>query len=196
MAAKKQTHKENKTPTKSPETRGAAVLSPPGPGRQVAFYQLLVAARGQTFIDGLREASGSLDQAAVKSETLKYVPADAQRILAGAGLRDEYIFPIPSVLEARPSLVGYYRMILGTPQKSFYKSSTGMGAFRTMEELGTISDSQKDRLPAFCKAMAAVLAELVRQIDAVTERDVRELPLLIFGAQLQAQITRSLKRRR
>ena len=126
----------------------------------------------------------------MKDEIKKYVPPDAQRLLAGAGLRDEYIFPVPAVLEAKPSLVGYYRMLLGAPQKSFYKGSTGMGPFKTMEELGTVSDNQRQRLPAFCKSMAGVLAELVRQIEEITERDVRELPLLTFGAQLQAQITR------
>ena len=151
----------------------------------MAFYQLLAAARKQWFIDALREALKSLDQAAVKNDIQKYAPPDALQLLAGAGLRDEYIFPIPSVLEAKPSLVGYYRMLLGAPQKSFYKGSTGMGPFKTMEELGTISDNQKKRLPAFCKAMAGVLADLVRQIDEITERDVRELPLLTFGAQLQ-----------
>ena len=190
MTTAKQTRKKNKTPTKSPNSGGAAVLSPPGPGRQVAFYHLLVAARKQWFIDALWDALKSLNQAAVKDEIKKYVPPDAQRLLAGAGLRDEYIFPVPAVLEAKPSLVGYYRMLLGAPQKSFYKSSTGMGPFKTMEELGTISDNQRKRLPAFCKSMAGVLAELVRQIEDITDRDVRELPLLTFGAQLQAQITR------
>ncbi len=191
MTAKKQTHDKRKTPTKSPESREVAVLNPPGPDRQVAVYRLLVAARKQWFIDALRETLGLLDQAVVKDEMLKYVPPDALQLLASAGLRDEYIFPVPAVLEAKPSLVGYYRMLLGAPQKSFYKGSTGMGPFKTMEELGTISENQKKRLPAFCKAMAGVLADLVRQIDIITERDVRELPLLTFGAQLQAQITRS-----
>ena len=80
MADKKQTHKKIKTTAKSPQSRGAAVLSPPGPGRQVAFYQLLVAARKQWFIDALRDGLKSLDQAAVKDEILRYVPADAQRL--------------------------------------------------------------------------------------------------------------------
>jgi hypothetical protein len=185
MTAKKQTRKENKTPTKSLKPRGTAILGPPGPDRQVAVYHLLVAARKQWFIDVLWDTLKSLDQAVVKGEMLRYVPADALRLLAVAGIRDEHIFPVPAVLEAKPSLVGYYRMLLGAPQKSFYKGSTGMGPFKTMEELGTISDNQRKLLPSFCKAMAGVLADLVRQIDDITERDVRELPLLTFGTQLQ-----------
>jgi len=184
MGAERLKGKRGKVQAKVAKSPGG-VLNPPGPGRQVRFYQLLVAARKRWFIDALSEALRSLDQAIVKNDIQKYVPADAQRLIAGAGLRDEYIFPIPAILKAKPSLVGYYRMLLGAPQKSFYKGSTGMGPFKTMEDLDAITEKQKMRLPAFCKAMAAVLAELVLQIEEITEREVRELPLLTFGAQLQ-----------
>ena len=160
-------------------------LNPPSPSRQVAFYQLLVAARKHWLLDALMEAMGSLNQKIVKAEIAEYVPPDAQQLLAAAGLRDEYVFPVPVVLEYKPSLVCYYRLLLGAPQKSFYKGSTGMGQFKSMEELGTLSEKQKAHLPAFCKAMAGVLSELVRQIQVIKDRDLRELPLITFGAQLQ-----------
>ena len=54
-------------------------------------------------MDALSEALGQLDQDLVKEEIRKYVPGDVQRILAAGGLRDEHVFPIPSVLEAKPS---------------------------------------------------------------------------------------------
>lgn len=160
------------------------VLSPPSAGRQVRFYQVLVAARKQWFIDALSDALGQLDQNTVQPQVSDYVPADVRRVLAAAGLRDEYVFPIPAVIETKPSLIGYYRMLLGSPQKSFYKGSTGMGRFKSMEELGTMS-KQKSYIPDFCKAMAVPLADLVRQIPKITERDLHELPLLTFGSQLQ-----------
>lgn len=53
-----------------------------------------------------------------------------------------------------------------------------------MEEVGTIS-KQQPYLPAFCRAMAEPLADLVRQIPMLTQRDLHELPLLTFGSQLQ-----------
>jgi hypothetical protein len=151
----------------------------------VAFYQLLVAARKKWFMDALGEALGQVDPATVKAQIGEFVPAAAQKALAAAGVRDEHVFPLPIVLEAKPSLVGYYRMLLGASQKSFYKGSSGMGRFKSMEEAGTISDKQKAMLLAFCKAMATPLAQLVRQIPALSDRDLRELPLLTFGAQLQ-----------
>jgi hypothetical protein len=88
-------------------------------------------------------------------------------------------------MEAKPSLVGYYRLLLGAPQKSFYKGATGMGLFKSMEELGTMSKRQKVAVPDFCTAMSEPLTGLVRQIPGFTERDLRELPLLTFGSQLQ-----------
>src|ERR1019366_4049380 len=161
------------------------VLNPPSPARQVRFYQLLVAARRQWFMDALSAALGQLDQGTVKEQIREYVPGDAQKILAAAGLRDEYVFPVPSVIENRPSLVGYYRLLLGAPQKSFYKGSTGLGRFKSMEESGAMSEKTRCMVPNFCKAMADPLAELVRQIPKITERDLHELPLLTFGSQLQ-----------
>jgi len=163
----------------------ALVLNPPSPARQVRFYQLLVAARRQWFMDALSEALGQLDQGIVKEQIREYVPGDVQKILASAGLRDEYVFPVPSVIENKPSLVGYYRLLLGAPQKSFYKGSTALGRFKSMEESGTMSRRTRPLVPNFCQAMANPLAELVRQIPKITERDLHELPLLTFGSQLQ-----------
>jgi hypothetical protein len=175
----KKTNAATETGTPSP------TLTPPHSARQVRFYQLLVAGRKQWFVDALSEALGRLDQDTVKRQIREYVPEDAQKILAAAGLRDEHVFPVPAVLEEKPSLIGYYRLLLGAPQKSFYGGSTGMGRFKRLEELGTISEKMRPWVPAFCKAMAEPLADLVRGIPRITERDLRELPLLTFGSQLQ-----------
>lgn len=136
-------------------------------------------------MDALSEALATIDQVRIKDEITEYVPPDVQKVLAASGLRDEYVFPVPAVIEAKPSLVGYYRLLLGAPQKSFYKGITGMSMFKGMEELGTISKKQEDYLSDFCRAMANPLAELVRQIPDFADRDLRELPLLSLGSQLQ-----------
>jgi hypothetical protein len=161
------------------------VFRAPTPSRQIGFHQLLVVARKKYFVDALREALGSLDQRAIKRQASEYVPADVQKLLAATGLRDEYVFPFPSVIEKKPTLVGYYRLLLGAPQKGFYNGATGMGLFKSMEEMGTISRKQEAHVSSFCAAMAKSLAELVRQIPNFTDRDLRELPLLTFGSQLQ-----------
>ena len=161
-------------------------ISAPSAARQVAFYQLLVAARKQWFIDALRDVLSRLDQAVIKAQAGEYIPQEAQKILATAGIRDEHVFPLPAILEERPSLVGYYRLLFGAGKaKSFYRQGTGMGMFKSMEERGTLNEAQKKRLPDFCRAMASSLAELVKQIPNITDRDIKELPLLTFGSQLQ-----------
>ena len=171
-------------PTK-PDTEAKRSFQAPGASRQLGFHQLLVAARKKYFVDALSEALGSLDPNKVKSQIADYVPADVRKLLAAAGLRDEYVFPVPVIVEAKPTLIGYYRPLLGAPQKSFYKGSTGMGLFKSMEERGAVTKKQLSYVPDFCRAMTQPLAELVRQIPNFTDRDLRELPLLTFGSQLQ-----------
>jgi hypothetical protein len=143
---------------------------------------MLVAARKSVLMDALSEALGQLDPNVTKAQILAYVPADAQKILASAGIRDEHIFPVPAVLERKPTLIGYYRLLLGVSQKRFYRKGTGMGSFKSMETRGLLSPKKRPDLEHFCTAMAENLAELVRQISPkITARDVSELPLLTLA---------------
>lgn len=136
-------------------------------------------------MDALSEVLSQLEPTVTKKQILAYVPADTQKILAAAGIRDEHIFPVPSVLEKKPTLVGYYRLVLGISQKRFYRKGTGMGPFKSMETRGLFNPKKRPDLDRFCTVMAENLAELVRQISPkITARDVSELPLLTLGAQL------------
>jgi XcyI restriction endonuclease len=174
-------------PTKPAPAAGEAkrTFRPPSASRQVGFHQLLVVARKKYLADALSEALSAIEQTEIKQQIAEYVPTDVQKILASSGMRDEYVFPVPSLIRLKPALVGYYRLLLGAPQKTFYKGSTGMGFFKSMEEMGTMSGKQERYVADFCEAMADALAELVRQIPNFDERDLKELPLLTFGSQLQ-----------
>jgi len=167
----------------------SAGLRVPTSVRQVAFHKLLVAARKTYLIDALSEALGHVDPATVKAEITFHVPADALMILAATGVRDEHVFPVPSVLRHSPALVGYYRLLLGVSQKGFYSPATGLSRFRSMEIMeagGSLNAAQDAALPKFCTAMCQELAELVRHIvPTITSRDLSDLPLLTLGAQLQ-----------
>lgn len=162
------------------------LIKPTTSSRQVVFHQLLVAARKTWLMDALSTALEQIDPLKLKAEIAKIVPTGAQRILASAGIRDEHVFPVPAILEVNPRLVGYYRLLLGVPQKTFYGPGTGMGQFKGMEARGTINDRQQIALPTFCCAMAKGLADMVSQLSPrITSRDVAELPLLTLGAQFQ-----------
>lgn len=159
--------------------------SPLSPSRQVIFHQMLVAARKTALMDALSEALGVIDPTLLKKQISRYVPKDAQRLLAAAGIRDEHIFPVPAILEQRPTLVGYYRLLLGISQKRFYRKGTAMGPFKGMESRGLFNPQKRPDIESFCSTMGEHLAELVRQISPkITARDVSELPLLTLGAQL------------
>jgi XcyI restriction endonuclease len=161
-------------------------ISPPSASRQLAFHQAVIAARKLWLSDGLSAALLRVDPLILKQQLAVYVPPDVQQILAAAGIRDEHVFPTPIVLEHKPSLVGYYRLLLGVPQKSFYAGATGMGAFKTMEGRDLLTKRTRARLDDFCHAMSVGLADLVRQMSPrIAPRDVTELPLVTLGAQLQ-----------
>ena len=160
-------------------------VKPLSPSRQVVFHQMLVAARKSVLMDALNEVLGQLDPDTTKKQILTHVPTGAQKTLASAGIRDEHVFPIPAVLEKKPTLVGYYRLLLGVSQKRFYRKGTGMGQFKGMETRGVFNPRKRPDLERFCSVMAENLAELVRQISPkITSRDICELPLLTLGAQL------------
>lgn len=155
------------------------------PSRQVIFHQMLVAARKTALIDALSATLGLIDPGVLKDQISRFVPKDAQKVLASAGIRDEHVFPVPVVLEQQPTLVAYYRLLLGISQKRFYRKGTGMGAFRSMESRGILNRKKPPDLENFCIIMAEHLSNLVRQISPrITARDISELPLLTLGAQL------------
>jgi len=146
---------------------------------------MLVAARKSVLMDALSETLGQLDPNITKKQILAYVPASAQKLLAAAGIRDEHVFPVPAVLEKKPTLIGYYRLLLGISQKRFYRKGTDMGPFKSMETCGLFNPKKRPDLEHFCVVMAENLAELVCQISPkITSRDISELPLLTLGAQL------------
>jgi hypothetical protein len=146
---------------------------------------MLVAARKSMLMDALSEALGLIDPDITKRQILAYVPAASQKILAAAGIRDEHVFPVPAVLEKKPTLVGYYRLLLGISQKRFCRKGTDMGPFKSMETRGLFNPKRRPDLESFCRVMAENLAELVQQISPrITPRDISELPLLTLGAQL------------
>lgn len=159
------------------------VLNPPSATRQVSFHELLLAARQTWTIDALSEVLGQIDPKLLKSQLLIYAPVDTQKILAAQGIRDEHVFPTPIILETKPTLVGYYRLLIGVGQKSFYRGGTGMGPFQRMENEGILTPSTKKIIPAFCVAMSRVLADLIRAIaSTLTSRDIHELQLLTLGS--------------
>ena len=106
----------NRINANDPRPDQAAQSGPPD-----CLSSVACGARKSWLVDALKEALGVADPNAVKEQISKFVPADVQKILAANGIRDELVFPVPALLEAKPTLIGYYRLLLGVPQKSFYR---------------------------------------------------------------------------
>lgn len=151
--------------------------------RQSNIHQLLLTARKVWLADALGDALEEVDPLLLKTQAVTYVSKDAQRILAVARIRDEAVFPLPAIIESRPTLVAYYRLLLGVSQKQFYVANTGMTPFRRLETGSPLTPALRQRLPSYCAAMCHALDELVLQTGSTLEpRDVEDLQLLTLGS--------------
>lgn len=125
-----------------------AELEPPDPSKQIAFHQLLVAARTTILHGALADALGAADPQVVARELGGLAPASARRIVAKAGIRDEHVFVTPAVLRARPTTLGYYRLLLGVSKKAFYRADTGYSRFKAMEEKSLLREALEAEHPS------------------------------------------------
>lgn len=151
--------------------------------QQSKIHQLMLVARKVWLADALKDAMADVEPAVLRSQISTFVPVEAQHILGVVGIREEKMFPVPVVLEAKPSLVAYYRLLLGISQKRFYTTETGMGPFKKLEEGSPLTPELRSELPAFCSAMCLALSDLVSQVDLSLEpRDIEDLQLLTLGS--------------
>ena len=97
----------------------ASETAPLSPARAIDLFDGLLLARKQNLQPALREAVERVGVETLNDELDAYAPSESLTKLASLGLRGELIFPVPAVIEAKPSLIGYYRMLIGVSQKAF-----------------------------------------------------------------------------
>jgi XcyI restriction endonuclease len=159
---------------------------PPDPNRQLDSHQLLLGFRQTILLGAVEEAVRQVDRNQLAAELSQYAPAVALARLDASGIRPEHVFPTPALLTVSPALLGYYRLLLGSPQKSFYAGGTGLGRFKIMEVRGVLGRGLSEMLPELCQSLSEQLGKLV--VDSsppLTLQDLRELPLLTLGSQIQ-----------
>jgi hypothetical protein len=171
----------------------AGEFRPPGPSRQLAFHQLLVAARANILHEALLSSLAEIDPDELAADLKACAPVEGRQLLAKAGIRDELVFVTPAVLRNRPTLFGYYRLLLGISQKAFYRTDTGFSRFKALEHRNQLAPWHDDRLPEACRAMNDALGRLIVQISPeVTRQDIDQLPLLTLGSQFQGSNNTSI----
>ena len=154
------------------------------PNLQVSFYVRLQTFRHSYLSEALSATVKNLEITRIDKELAVYVEPKSLSKLASFGLRGEIVFPIPYILRARPSLLGYYRLLFGLSQKEFYRNNLVAG-FKRLEDKNEIPDRLYTRLDELCRSLVATGVLLLQAINELDLRTVRDLQLLTLGAQLR-----------
>jgi tetratricopeptide (TPR) repeat protein len=152
---------------------------------QIHFYEQLRELRERLLLDALFAVVAESDITLVDRQLAELVSAQGLCKMAALGLRGELLFPVPCLLQQRPSLLGYYRLLLGVSQKPFYGKESGFGRFRTMETANRLSVPNQAVLEKLCRALCTAASQLLQGVGTVTRSEIHELTLLTLGPQLR-----------
>ena len=156
----------------------------PPPVRQFYVRGILVAARQTVLHEVLLKTLGEVDADVLSAEIRRYAPKEGRQALQAEGIRDEFVFATPAILKQRPSLLGYYRLLLGISQKAFYHPDTGMAGYKVLEVNNALPEQLAVHLGDLCDALDHALGELATGVEGgLTPKDIDQLPLLMLGAQ-------------
>lgn len=99
------------------------------------------------------------------------------------------MFVVPYLLELNPSLIGYYRLLLGFSQKQFYTGDSGLGfgVFKSMETSGKISKTQEPLIEDLVIVLNKSASLLLNSIQkpSISANLFRDLSILTLGAQFR-----------
>ena len=163
------------------------MINLPSPDMQVNFAFSLQEIRERMLMDALQSCIHEVDLEMLDSQLHKFADAQALKRLAAFGVRGEFLFAVPCVLESSPELLGYYRLLLGYSQKAFYTSESGIGKFKSMEERGSISPLQKSLLPELSIALCQSAMTLINGLadHMLNYQFLDDLALLTLGPQFR-----------
>jgi hypothetical protein len=139
--------------------------------------------RHKYLTEALSQAVEKLPVAQIDRELGKIVGNARLAPLAVSGLRGERFYPVPTLLKAKPHLLGYYRLLYGVSQKEFYRGA--FSRFKPMEQDNLLKRENEELLPSLCRAMAETGTALLDGIQPVSMETIRELQLLTLGPQLR-----------
>ncbi len=156
------------------------------PNLQVSFYYKLQGIRRLHLQEALSAAVSQVPVSQIDSELTARVGEDDLARVASFGLRGELFFPVPCLLLHRPSLLGYYRLLLGFSQKEFYNKGP-FGRFRRLEERGELPVKVLAQVEPLCASLIASSQKLVHAIDDLSIHGIHQLQLLTLGSQLRGE---------
>lgn len=153
------------------------------PTKQIVFAQRLKELKKTVLQEALLEAISAADLRVVDRELHEMVAGEYLNRLAQFGLRGELLFPVPSILAQRPSLVGYYRLLLGFSQKDF--GNWGLSRWTKWESSEPSGTVDADEVRDLCGRLIKAGYQLLDSLDQVTHSFLHELTLLTLGSQFR-----------
>jgi len=154
------------------------------PNLQISFYYRLQSIRSLLLHQALQNAVEASNLKALDRDLRDYVDGPVLRRVAGFGLRGEVLFATPALLRQKPTLLGYYRLLLGFSQKEFYGKGR-YGRFKRMEEAGEIPAGANPFIEELCRCLVKSTEKLVEIVEHLSLDLIHELQLLTLGPQLR-----------
>ncbi|MBQ2920471.1 MAG: XcyI family restriction endonuclease [Oscillospiraceae bacterium] len=157
------------------------------PVTQINFASALKEIRTACLQDALKATVSTLSICDIDAELHDFSDQTSLNSLAAHGMRGELLFAVPCLISANPKLLGYYRLLLGYSQKSFYTAASEVGQFKSLEEKGTLSSRQKALLPELCRELNRCGKYMLDNIEPelITASFFDQLTLLTLGPQLR-----------
>ncbi|WP_027356881.1 XcyI family restriction endonuclease [Desulfofundulus thermocisternus] len=154
------------------------------PTKQLWIIGRLKSERGKILRDALKEAVEKVGVQTIDRELHDLVSSSALTKLGAFGLRGEILFAVPCLIKEKPSVSGYYRLVLGFSQKEYGRK--GLGKWVEIEKRKNVSVSE-DEIQELCATLIRAGEQLLNGVsnrDNITEDFFHELTLLTLGAQL------------
>jgi len=161
------------------------------PRLQVDFSARLAVAEANVLLPALLKQVSLTPVPTIDQELHRLAPTALLQVLRAKGVAGELVFAVPCLLTGKPSLLGYYRLLLGFSQKEFYKAQH-YSLFCRLEQEGVIPEAAKGQIEALCRSLIASAAYLVERVPEVSQDILHALTLLTLGSQFRGSYSTSI----
>ena len=166
----------------------------PPPSLQIGFAMRLMSLKQKCLQVALRKAVSTVDIQDLDKDLVAYAGKEYVAKMAAKGLRGELLFATPCILKKSPALLGYYRLLLGYSQKSFYNRTTGFSAFKKCEDDDVLTANAGSKLNEACAELCNAGKTFFDGIgEALISKSIlHELSLLTLGPQLRGAVSNTI----
>ena len=166
----------------------------PAPKLQIGFAMRLISLKQKCLQKALQKAVSDVDIQVLDKDLVTYGGKEYIAKMAARGLRGELLFATPCIIKKSPALLGYYRLLLGYSQKSFYNSATGFSILKRCEDDDVLTTIANTKLHEACLELCNASKILFDGIgaDLMTKNLLHELSLLTLGPQLRGAISNTI----